>query len=262
MMSHLYLMTKSLQYYFDLVMILTQKEIKIRYKNSFLGYLWSLANPLFFAMIYYLAFKTVMRVDIKDYTLFLICGLFPWQWLSNSINNNLFAFIGNAQIIKKTNFPRSVIPLSNILMEGFNFTLSIPVIFFFLWFYQVPLTWDHILYMPFIMLGQVLLTYGISLFFATINLFFRDIERFVQLGLMMLFYVTPILYQAHMIPDRYKWLIEWNPFARLIIVWRDLLLHNTFRLWPLLEVYGFAVISIVIGFFTFNKLKYRFAEVL
>ncbi|MGN5903477.1 O-antigen export ABC transporter permease RfbA, partial [Klebsiella pneumoniae] len=107
---------------------MTNKDLKVRYKSSMLGYLWSVANPLLFAMIYYFIFKLVMRVQIPNYTVFLITGLFPWQWFASSATNSLFSFIANAQIIKKTVFPRSVIPLSNVMMEGLHFLCTIPVI--------------------------------------------------------------------------------------------------------------------------------------
>lgn len=253
----------NIRYFYDLVMVLTNKEIKVRYKNSVFGYLWSLANPLFFALIYFTAFKTFMRVDIEDYTLFLICGLFPWQWMGNSLSNNLFSFIGNAQIIKKTVFPRAVLPLSNILMEGFNFILSLPVIFFFIFFYGKEFYWESwVLYIPILLLLQVVVSYGFSLLFATVNLFFRDIERFVQLGLMMLFYATPILYKSTMIPERYEWIINYNPFAKLMISWRDLFMTGNVDNDYLLSTLIIGIMINIMALFIYNKLKFKFAEVL
>ena len=123
-------MKYNLGYLFDLLVVITNKDLKVRYKSS---YLWSVANPLLFAMIYYFIFKLVMRVQIPNYTVFLITGLFPWQWFASSATNSLFSFIANAQIIKKTVFPRSVIPLSND--DGrVAFFCTIPVIVVFLLF--------------------------------------------------------------------------------------------------------------------------------
>ena len=130
-------MTFKVGYLIDLLYIMTTKDLKVRYKSSILGYLWSIANPLLFAMIYYFIFKMIMRVQIPDYTLFLITGLFPWQWFSGSITASLFSFLSNAQIIKKTMFPRSVIPLSNVMMEGVHFLCTIPVVIIFLLVYTL-----------------------------------------------------------------------------------------------------------------------------
>jgi len=108
-------MNRKIQHYIDLITVLTQKEMKVRYKSSFLGYIWSIANPLAFAFVFFIAFKVVMKIQMKDYTLFLITGLFPWQWFSNSVNMSSGMFLGNASIIKKVNFPRNIIPLAMVL---------------------------------------------------------------------------------------------------------------------------------------------------
>lgn len=256
-------MNVKVRYFYDLVTVLTKKEIKIRYKNSFFGYLWSLANPLCFALIYYTAFKVFMRVDIENYTLFLICGLFPWQWISGSIQNNLYVYLANAQIIKKTNFPRSVLPLSNILMEGFNFIVSIPVIMCFIIFYDENLhVQQYMIWIPLLGIITIIMTYGFSLMFATLNLFFRDIERFVSLVIMMLFYATPILYSVDMIPSSHEYIIRYNPLAKIILLWRELFLTGEVNKSYLLDCVMIGLVSSGIAILTFNKLKYKFAEVL
>lgn len=255
-------MKLSLGYIFDLLVVITQKDLKIRYKSSFFGYLWSVANPLLFALIYYFIFKLVMRVQIPNYTVFIITGLFPWQWFANATSNSLFSFLANAQIIKKTVFPRSVIPISNVFMEFLHFLCTIPVIIVFLYIYDMSPSWIWLWGIPLIGLGQTLLMLGISLTFSTLNLFFRDLERFVGLGIMILFYCTPILYSSDMIPEKYRLLIDYNPFAAMILSWRDLFMHNTFNVFYILELYAYGFVSLIIGSYIFNKLKFRFAEIL
>lgn len=129
------------------------------------------SKSIAFAMIYYFIFKLVMRVQIPNYTVFLITGLFPWQWFASSATNSLFSFIANAQIIKKTVFPRSVIPLSNVMMEGLHFLCTIPVIvvfLFVLWHDAVLVTGlgytSHCYW-------RVIFTFGVSIIFSTLNLF-------------------------------------------------------------------------------------------
>lgn len=115
---------------------------------------------------------------------------------------------------------------------------------------------------PIIGLAQIILMLGVALMFSTLNLFFRDLERFVSLGIMLLFYCTPILYSAEMIPQKYKWLIDYNPLASMILSWRELFMHNTLNYALVSEVYVYAAISLLIGSLVFNKLKHRFAEIL
>lgn len=255
-------MKYNLGYLVDLVVVITNKELKVRYKSSFFGYLWSIANPLLFAMIYYFIFKLVMRVQIPNYTVFLITGLFPWQWFASSATNSLFSFIANAQIIKKTVFPRSVIPLSNVMMEGLHFLCTIPVIIVFLYVYDMSPSFDWLWGVPLIAIGQIIFTFGVSLIFSTLNLFFRDLERFVSLGIMLMFYCTPILYASDMIPESYGWIITYNPLASMIISWRDLFMNGVLNYEHISILYLSGIILLIAGQYVFNKLKYRFAEIL
>ncbi|TKI05762.1 ABC transporter permease [Martelella alba] len=249
-------------YLIDLAIVITEKELKVRYKSSFLGYLWSIANPLLFAMIYYFIFKLVMRVQIPNYTVFLITGLFPWQWFASATTNSLFAFIANAQIIKKTVFPRSVIPLSNVLMECMHFLCTIPVIIVFLYIYHMRPSIDWLWGIPIIGLGQMILTFGVALILSTLNLFFRDLERFVTLGIMLMFYCTPILYSGEMIPEKYQWLVMFNPMANMVLSWRDLFMHGIVNYTEIACLYGYGIVFLIMGSWVFNRLKYRFAEIL
>ena len=241
---------------------MTAKELKVRYKSSFLGYIWSVANPLLFAMIYYFIFKVIMRVNIPDYTLFIITALFPWQWFSSSLSNSLFSFLSNAKIIKKTIFPRSVIPLSNVIMEGIHFLCTLPVIMVFMLIYHRQPDWIWLWGVPLLMNAQIILSFGFSLLFSSINLFFRDMERFVTLGLMLMFYCTPILYASDMIPERFQWVINYNPVSELILSWRNLLMNNQINYLSVSKIYIMSILILVFGMLVFNKLKFRFAEIL
>jgi lipopolysaccharide transport system permease protein len=255
-------MKYSVGYLFDLAVVITEKELKVRYKSSFFGYLWSIANPLLFAMIYFFIFKLIMRVQIPNYTVFLITGLFPWQWFASATTNSLFSFIANAQIIKKTVFPRSVIPLSNVLMECLHFICTIPVIVIFLFVYDMRPTINWLWGIPLIGLGQMLMTFGIALMLSTLNLFFRDLERFVTLGIMLMFYCTPILYSSDMIPEKYHWLVSYNPMANMVVSWRELFMNGVVNYLEISYLYVYGIVFLLIGSWIFNKLKYRFAEIL
>lgn len=257
-----YDMKYSVGYIYDLILTITQKELKVRYKNSILGYVWSVANPLLFAMIYYFIFKLILRVQIPNYTAFLITGLFPWQWFAGVVSSSLLAYVANAQIIKKTLFPRSIIPLSNVLMEFLHFICTIPVIVVFLYVYNISPTVEWFVGIPIISLGQIILLYGFSLIFSTLNLFLRDLERFITLGIMLLFYCTPVLYSSDLIPEQYKWVEVYNPLTAMINSWRDLFLNGYLNWGEIISLYITGGVTLVIGFVIFNKLKFRFAEIL
>jgi lipopolysaccharide transport system permease protein len=248
--------------YKDLLIELTKKEIKIRYKNSYLGYLWSLGNPLFMAIIFYFVFKQVMRIDMPNYALFLVSGLFVWQFISNSMSLGTMLFIGNAGLIKKVNFKRDLLAVATVLSEGFNFIFSIPIIIVFMIYTGIYPTLIWIIGFPILFIITFVFLYGFALFLGSINLFFRDLERIIALLLMLAFYATPIMYPVKMIPNEYSFILYFNPFSSFIIMWRDMFLEGSlnYTYIGIASIYAFVFLGI--GLWVYNKLKFKFAELI
>jgi lipopolysaccharide transport system permease protein len=256
-------MKRGFHYYLDLIIVLTQKEIKVRYKSSLFGYLWSIGHPLAFAFVFFIAFKIVMKIQMEDYVLFLIAGLFPWQWFSNSVNAAPMVFLGNASIIKKVNFPRNLIPFTQVLQDMIHFILAIPVIVLFLFIYHKSPSLSWLYGIPALLAIQFLMTYGFCLIVSSTNLFFRDLERLTVIFTTLLFYFTPIIYPETMIPEMYKNLvINLNPLSPLMVSWRKLFLTGTLE--PLYLAIGliYATLTFAFGYLVYKKLSWKFAEVL
>lgn len=251
-----------IQHYIDLIIVLTQKELKVKYKSSFFGYLWSIGHPLAFAFVFLVAFKVVMRIEVEDYALFLITGLFPWQWFSNSVNAAPMVFLGNASIIKKVNFPRNLMPFTQVFQDMIHFVLSIPVIVLFLFIYHKTPSLSWFYGIPVLLIIQFLMTYSISLIVSSTNLFFRDLERLTIILTTLLFYFTPIIYPEKMVPEKYRFLINLNPLSPLMVNWRNLLLTGTLELSYVALSLGYAMLAFVLGYLVYNKLSWKFAEVL
>jgi lipopolysaccharide transport system permease protein len=253
---------RSWENYRDIWIVLLQKELKVRYNNKLLGYLWSVANPLASAVVYLVAFQILMRVQIPDYLLILITGVFPWQWFSNAVGGSSNIFVGNASIIKKVNFPRNIVLLCMVSNHMIHYLMSIPVIVLFLLLhhYLPSLTW---LYgMPLLLLIHFAMVYGIALTLASVNLFFRDLERLMGIILNFTFYLTPVLYPVEQVPERVRHLLLLNPAAPLIGAWRDLLMHNHINWLYLLVSVGYAALFLTIGTLVYKRLSWKFAEVL
>lgn len=248
--------------YKDLLIELTRKEIKIRYKNSYFGYLWSLAHPLFMAIIFYFVFKQIMRIDMPNYSLFLVTGLFVWQFLSNSITMGTMLFIGNAGLIKKVNFHRHFLAVSMILSEGFNFIFSIPIIIGFMFYHDIYPSIIWIIGFPILFFITSLFVYGCALILGSINIFFRDMERIISLFLMAAFYATPIMYPVKMIPQEHQFILEWNPFSSFVIMWRDMFLEGILNYESIFIAIIYSVVFSSIGVLVYNKLKFKFAELI
>lgn len=247
----------------SLITVLTKKEFKVRYKGSFLGYLWAIVHPLMFAFVFYIAFKAVMKVQIENYTIFLISALFAWQWFAGAIVLSSTSYLANAQIVKKIKFPRYILPLSNILMESLHFIISIPVIIFFLYIYNVQPNYLMILaYSPVLMSLQIMFMFGLSLIFSSVNVFFRDTERLLSVGILLWFYVTPIIYSIELIPSEYSQYMYLNPMIPFIESWRHLFIEGAIETQYIPSMIISGLTAMLVGSFVYNKLKYKFTEVL
>jgi lipopolysaccharide transport system permease protein len=255
-------MTSKIQQYIDLLIVLTQKELKVKYKSSFFGYLWSVGHPLAFAFVFFIAFKVIMRIPMEDYALFLMAGLFPWQWFSNSVNASPLSFLTNASLIKKVNFPRNIIVASLVLEGMIHFLLSIPVIILFIFIYQKAPKVSWLYGLPLLLGIQFLMTYGLSLLISSLNLFFRDLERLTIIITTLLFYFTPIIYPETMVPKQYQHWIKFNPLSFLMVSWRNLFLNGTLELTYLLISFAYAISAFLISYLLYRKLSWKFAEVL
>jgi len=250
------------RYSIDIIIVLSQKDLKVRYKNTVLGYLWSIGNPLAFAMVFYIAFKIVVRIQVEDYVLFLISGLFPWQWFSNSVGAAPMIFLANTSIIKKINFPRELLPATLVLQDMIHFLFSIPVIILFLFLYGKNPSFSWLYGIPILLVSQFLMMCGICLVIASTNLFFRDLERLTTIAMTLLFYFTPIFYPESMVPDKFQHFLALNPLAHLMINWRNMFLYG--RIDPIFLgiSLAYSLASFVVGYTVYRKLSWRFAEVL
>ena len=250
------------EHLWDLVVILTQKEIKSRYKNSALGYVWSVANPLLFAIIYYIVFGQIMKVPVENYALFLMAGLLPWHWLANSLSAAPNIFLANATLIKKVRFPRHVLVVSYVLNEGIHFVLSIPVIIGFLLVNGMSPSWSWLTGIPLLLVAEFLIVYGLAVTLASLNLFFRDLERLTALLITVLFFLTPITYSSAMAPAPYRTLLYANPVAALIESWREMFLHGQLSWLWIGSCYLSAVATLLVGSFVYRRMAPKFAEVI
>lgn len=253
---------KKIQHYIDLVIVFTQKDLKVRYKNSFLGYLWSITHPVVYALIFYIAFKLIVKVPVENYALFLICGLFPWQWVANSVTASPMVFLSNAQIIKKVNFPRNIIPFSVVFHDMIHFILSIPVIIGFLIYSDCKAYLLWLIGIPVLIIVQFCTIYGICLIISTLNLFFRDLERLTIIFLNIFFYATPVFYAEDMVPGNYQFILKLNPLAPILINWRKIFLEGILSVDYLLLSLAYSIFFLILGILIYRKLSWRFAEVL
>lgn len=254
-------MIKYLYEYRELLKSNIKKDIRGKYKGSFLGVLWSFVNPLLSVLVYAIVFPFILRNTQDHYTTFLIIGILPWNFFTTVISQGTFCILANAGIIKKVYFPREILPISVATSGLVNFLISCLIIFLFLIFSGIGFS-IYILYLPLIILAQYLLTLALIFITSSINVYIRDLEYIVNFFVQMLFYATPILYSAELFAgSKIEWLINLNPMATIINCYRDVLYYQSMpHIKSLLIVLAGSIILLFIAIKIFKKLEKGFAE--
>lgn len=251
---------KDLYKYRELLKTSIRKEIRGKYKGSFLGVLWSFINPLLMVMIYAVVFPLILRVKEDNYVIFLIVGLIPWNFFTTSLTQGTTVILHNANIIKKVYFPREILPISVVTSAMINFFISCIIILIFIAFSNIGFSW-FLLFLPIIVLIQYTFTLGLTFILSAINIYIRDAEYIVNFFIMMFFYVTPIIYSSSMIPEHYQWVLKLNPMTHIIGSYRDIFYYQQFpEIANLIAIGLFSFIVLILGYSIFKKLERGFAE--
>ncbi len=251
---------QNLYQYRELLKTNVQKEIRGKYKGSFLGVLWSFINPLLMVLVYALVFPYIMRTNVDHYLIFLIVAIIPWNFFTTVINSGCNCIWINGGIIKKVYFPREILPISVVSAGLVNFLISCFIILLFLLFGGIGFSFQ-ILWLPFIAIIQSFLSLGLLFILSAINVYARDIEYFIAFLINLLFYATPILYTVDMFPEKIRWILYLNPMSHLIDAYRSIFYYQTMpNLSSLLYIAILAIFIILFGYMIFKKLEKGFAE--
>lgn len=251
---------KNLYKYRELLKTNVRKEIRGKYKNSFLGILWSFLNPLLQIAVYAIVFPLILRNNQPNYTIFLCVALIPWTFFTTCIQQSASTMIQNGNIIKKVYFPREILPISVVTSGAVNFIISTIIIFAFVLFSGMGIT-KYVLFFPVVLIVQYLLQLGISFIVSSITVYLRDLEHLIGVALQLLFYATPIVYAAESIPDNFKFIIKYNPMTYIINGYRDIFYNQTLPDFQGLGIiFIIAIVLCVLGYMIFNKLQKGFAE--
>ena len=211
------------------------RDLKVRYKNSALGFFWSLFNPLLQVATITIVVKYIMRVDIPNYSAYLLVAFLPWQFVLNGLLDSSDVLVHNRDMIKKVPFPREVLPLSCVASNLIHFLLAmiifvVYVLVYWIFFHGHPIMVTFLMF-PVLVFTQTVLIGGIALFVCSVNAFFEDTKYILQALLNIGFYLTPIMYPVELVhnklPDNFQWLFKLymlNPFASLMDAYRKLLL--------------------------------------
>ncbi len=259
--------------YRELLANLVVRDIKVRYRNSVLGFAWSLLNPLLMMLVFSLVFRALSDPEgiepvVLNFPIYVLSGLLIWNFTSDVITRAMSSITGNRDLLTKVYFPREILPLSVVVANLIHFLLALPLYFIFAIAFRIPLT-SNVWWLPALVLVQVLLMLGLALIVAALNVYFRDLESIMNVALIAWFFLTPIVYVLERIPNReilgldlWRWVYMLNPMAALIQGYRYALLYG----WPLwrfkhiLLTAATAMVLLWIGLWLFRHYASRFVE--
>lgn len=253
------MMFKELYKYRELLKSNVKKEIRGKYKASFLGILWSFINPLLQTIVYTIVFSLIMKNTMPNYLIFVITGIIPWNFFITVISQGTNTILVNGGIVKKVYFPREILPISITTSGLVNFFISCAIIIFFTLGSGIGITW-LIIFVPLVALVQYIFTLGIIFILSAVDVYIRDTEYIVNFILNMAFYATPVLYTTDMFKN-YEWILNLNPLTHILNAYRDIFYYQQILDFKSLGI--IALLSIIlcfIGYKIFKRLERGFAE--
>jgi lipopolysaccharide transport system permease protein len=249
--------------YRELLGFLVWRDIKIRYRQTVLGALWAILQPLVGMIIFTLVFNRMAGVhsDGPPYPLFAFAGLVPWAFFSNGVSNSSNSLISNQQLVSKVYFPRVFIPLGSIAALLVDLSLSVVILFLLMLKYHWALTYQ-ILWLPLFVVAAFLAASGLGLALSALNVSFRDVKYAVPFLIQMGIFVTPIIYPIRYIPARWQPLIGLNPMAGIVLGFRASFLGSPAP-WGLIEIsLGMSLCLFMAGLMVFRRMERRFADLI
>src|SRR5687768_15314699 len=215
--------------YRGLIQSMVARELKARYRGSFLGFFWSFINPLLLLLVYSFVFSYVMPAAQDDrvtpFALFMFCGILPWTWFSSSLAEASGVLISGGNLIKKVLFPAEVLPIVTVLSNMVHFLFGLVILAGFLVWHQRPLHVGELALFPLVVLVQLVMTMGFALILSALTVHFRDIKDILSNLLTFWFFATPIIYPYFVFPQG-SWqadLLKLNPFTHLAITYQEIL---------------------------------------
>ena len=234
--------------------LLTERDLRVRYSTSALGYFWSILDPLVMAGIYWFVFTQVFdkNVGTDPYIVFLLAALLPWMWFNGAVSDCTRAFLREAKLIRSTRIPRTIWVNRLVLSKGIEFLASIPVLALFAILYGAELNADA-LFFPLAILIQAALTAGVGLLVAPLVVFFRDLERAVKLILRFLFYASPIIYSTTDLPPELHFWAAFNPLNGIFSLYRAAFFPEQLDWFAVAISAGLSLLFLGLGLLVFRR---------
>jgi len=234
--------------------------MKLRYKRSVLGIVWSMLNPLLQLLVFYFVFGLLLPLNIPHYASFLFTGVLAWNWFQSSLLFATGAIVDNRELIRRPGFPIAILPTVTVTSHLVHFLIALPILLICVMLDVGHIT-SAIIALPLVIALQFVLTLSLAYFIATFHVSFRDTQYLLGVLLQLLFFLTPIFYNLVAIPEQFQSLLALNPMVSLIEAYRAILIHGQ---WPSsLSLIGLAACSaglLATGYWVFTRASYHFVE--
>lgn len=252
----------------ELIIKLSWRDFKARYQGSFGGILWAIIQPLTMMVIYTFVFSTFLNVRFGSsdspftFSVFLLCGLLPWNAFSESFNGSTTLIKGNVNLVKRVVFPLEVLPLNlvitSIYQQLVGFVLLLPLAYLI----NGSLYWT-LVYVPLIIIIEALLYMGSCWIWASLSVYLPDLRQVTSLLLSAMMFLIPLFYPRETIPEEFQWIVDYNPFALIIEMFRKgFLTGEKLTSQELIFSISMSLLIFLVGYFWFNRTKKGFADVL
>lgn len=252
---------KEIYAYREMIFSLVRRDLKGRYKGSVLGFLWTFINPLLQLGVYTLVFSVIMSNNIEDFYLFLFVALVPWIFFSSSVSNGSSCIWAQQDMVKKIYFPREVLPIAFVTSQFVNMLLSLLVVLGVIIVAGKKISLIALLYLPIVMLVEYVLALSMAMLSSAITVYLRDVEYLLGIVTMAWQFLTPVMYPIEQVPEELRFIFSLNPMTPVIIAYRDILYYGRCpELETLIQATILGIILLIVGTFTFSKLKMHFAE--
>lgn len=258
-MANIRLKINSLLKYKELLKQLVLKDIKLKYRRSYLGYIWSILNPLLMMMVLVVVFSNLFRFDIPNFAVYLLSGQVLFSFLSEATSMAVNSITGNAALLKKTYVPKYIFTLAKVTSSLVNLLFSLIALVLVMAITQTAVTWNILLF-PIVIIEVYIFSLGISLILASTAVFFRDIQYLWGVFISIWMYLSPIIYPVSIIPEQYRWWYDnLNPMYGYIHQFRDIVLNGqTFSLEMFTQGILTAFIALILGLWIFNRKQDQF----
>lgn len=249
--------------YRELLGYLVWRDIKIRYKQTLLGGLWAVLQPLIGMLVFGVLFSRVAKMPSNGvpYPLFVFAGLTIWSFFQNGVGLSANSFIENKEMIRKIYFPRILVPFGQIAAMGFDLMISLVFVFLLALYYRWPMS-ARLLWLPVFVFGSCLATAGFGFVLSALNVRYRDIRYALPFFTQMLLFITPVLYPINYVPKKLKFLLSVNPMAGMVEGFRYSILGGPLS-WSLVGVsFATAIVLFIVGLFFIRRMETTFADVI